>query len=87
MVYHLPERNLFYPNPKGTVLVPALANGEVYEPEPTPAPQEVRCLGAACPGGRTLTYRKSSTMLVTIPVTISTIPSTQKRPVHEVKST
>lgn len=35
----------------------------------------------------TLTYLKCSTMAVTIPVTISTIPRTQKRPVHEVKST
>jgi hypothetical protein len=35
----------------------------------------------------TLTYLKYSTMLVTIPVTISTIPRTQNRPVHEVKST
>lgn len=36
---------------------------------------------------RTLTYLKDSTMAVTIPVTIITIPRTQKRPVHEVKST
>lgn len=69
------------------MLVPALANGEVCEPEPAPAPQEVCCLGSACPSGQTLTYLKISTMLVTIPVTISTIPSTQKRPVQEVKST
>lgn len=44
-------------------------------------------LGFCLPRGRTLTYSKNSTMLVTMPVTISTIPSTQKRPVHEVKST
>lgn len=35
----------------------------------------------------TLTYLKDSTMAETIPVTIITIPRTQKRPVHEVKST
>lgn len=32
-------------------------------------------------------YLKDSTMAVTIPVTVITIPRTQKRPVHEVKST
>lgn len=44
--------------------------------------------GSADPSSsKTLTYLKASTMAVTIPVTIITIPSTQKRPVHEVKST
>ena len=35
----------------------------------------------------TLTYLKASTMAVIIPVTTITIARTQKRPVHEVKST
>lgn len=69
------------------MLVPTLASGELCEPEPAPAPQEVYCLGSTCPCVRTLTYSKNSTTLVTAPVTANTIPSTQMRPVHEVKST
>lgn len=67
--------------------------------EPTPAQRPVGLLrsfyrksplttGLADPSSpETLTYLKDSTMAVTIPVTIITIPRTQKRPVHEVKST
>lgn len=43
MAYHLPERKT---QKDGTVLVLALANGGVWEPEPTPALQEVGWLGS-----------------------------------------
>lgn len=43
MAYHLPERKT---QKDGTVLVLALANGGVWEPEPTPALQEVCWLGS-----------------------------------------
>lgn len=84
MAYHLPEGNTgdTLTQKDGVVLMPALAKGGGCGSQSPPLLYRKSLVA-----GRTLTYRNASTMLVTIPVTIITIPRTQKRPVHEVKST
>lgn len=81
----------------GSALVPLLASQGSWEPKPDQGPvgllrsfyrKPPLTTGLTDPNSpETLTYLKDSTMAVTIPVTIITIPRTQKRPVHEVKST